>query len=185
MNKSRIWLQRSVGAGALILIGVAFFPLVFNAAGYEERIIESKIPALPHRQSPVTLQAPEPTANKVEEVAVVTNQPRVPSPVSELSDSLEALRPALNPSLDPPALDEDEIPAAWTLQLASFRQESNARDLRTRLLADGYKVYLRQSNGVIRIFVGPEMQKSRLESLQSTLKSEYGLEGMIIRFSTQ
>ena len=74
---------------------------------------------------------------------------------------------------------------AWTLQLASFRDEANAKALRTELLDAGYKVYIRHISGLVKVFVGPELQRTRLESLQAALKEEYSLDGIVVRFTTQ
>ncbi|RAU17066.1 SPOR domain-containing protein [Nitrincola tibetensis] len=106
-------------------------------------------------------------------------------PQASVSRPLESLAPTLNPVQEAPALDADQIPAAWALQLASFRQEANARELRTRLINAGHRVYIRHGDDVVRVFVGPEMQRTRLEELKVSLKNEYGLDGIIVRFSTQ
>ncbi|MFN3881018.1 MAG: SPOR domain-containing protein [Nitrincola lacisaponensis] len=177
--------QRLVGGAVLLLIGIAFFPLVFNAAGYEERRLESRIPTAPEVVRLVQTERPAPVIIEQVPVAPVTETPVVSAPVSEITESLDALRPSLNPAEEAPALDADQVPAAWALQLASFRQEANARELRTRLINAGYRVYIRQGEDVVRVFVGPEMQRSRLEELKVSLQQEYGLEGMIVRFTTQ
>lgn len=177
--------QRLIGLCILLLIGIAFFPIVFNAAGYEERRLETRVPTAPTVVRAVQTEPPVAVLTEQSVVAPVTSVPTVSAPVSEISDALDALRPSLNPVVDAPALDADQVPAAWTLQLASFRQESNARELRTRLINSGYRVYIRQGEDVVRVFVGPEMQRSRLEELKLSLQQEYGLDGMIVRFTTQ
>ncbi|MCD8513347.1 MAG: SPOR domain-containing protein [Nitrincola sp.] len=180
--------QRLTGVLILLVIGIAFFPLVFNAAGYEERKLESRVPVAPTVVQAVQTQTPAPVVIEsvpVAPVPPVTEAPVVSAPVSEITDALDALRPSLNPVQDPPVLDADQVPAAWALQLASFRQEANARELRTRLINSGYRVYIRHGEDVVRVFVGPEMQRSRLEELKVALQQEYGLEGMIVRFTTQ
>lgn len=179
--------QRLAGILILLVISVAFFPLLFNAAGYEERKLESRIPEPARVVQVIETQAPSPVVIEtapvapVEPVAAAT----VATPMTEISDALDALRPSLNPVVDTPQLDADQVPAAWALQLASFRQEANARELRTRLINSGYRVYIRHGEDVVRVFVGPEMQRSRLEELKVSLQQEYGLEGMIVRFTTQ
>ncbi|TVQ73501.1 MAG: SPOR domain-containing protein [Oceanospirillales bacterium] len=177
--------QRLTGALILLLIGVAFFPLIFNSAGYEERQLETRVPVAPTVVQAVQTERPAPVVIEPTPVAVVTEAPVVSAPMSEITDALDALRPSLNPVEDAPALDADQVPAAWALQLASFRQEANARELRTRLINSGYRVYIRHGEDVVRVFVGPEMQRSRLEELKVSLQQEYGLEGMIVRFTTQ
>ncbi len=177
--------QRLTGAIILLLIGIAFIPFFLDSAGYEERQLETRIPAAPSVVQAVQTQHPEPVVIEPAPVAPVPEMPVVSAPVTEITGSLDALRPTLNPPEEAPALDADQVPAAWALQLASFRQESNARELRARLINSGYRVYIRHGEDVVRVFVGPEMQRSRLEELKVALQEEYGLEGMIVRFTTQ
>jgi DedD protein len=91
----------------------------------------------------------------------------------------------VSPAEDMPRLDENGIPAAWSLQLASFKDERNAKSLRADLTKAGYKVYIRRANDLVRVYIGPEMQRTRLESLKESIKEQYSLDGMIVRFTTQ
>ena len=200
--------QRLIGGVALVLVGVVLFPLVFNAAGYKERkakvqvshessaitepsssplvLAESSTNREVSTLSVPTLPPPTPSTAlaQVTPVAPVTERPANSAPVAEIAESLGALRPNTSQQ-EEPVLDEEVLSGAWTLQLASFRQESNARELRTRLTNSGYRVYLRHGEDVVRVFVGPEAERSRLEQLKTSLHQEYGLEGMIVRFTAQ
>ncbi|EXJ09938.1 SPOR domain-containing protein [Nitrincola nitratireducens] len=191
--------------GALIL-GVmlaALVPFAFDGAGHGERYVAPAVQIAPRPVAPEPVLQPVPDIGvqveaQMEEAVVaapVVIERTPPAPVQQVvsidppqasvSRPLESLAPTLNPVQEAPALDADQIPAAWALQLASFRQEANARELRTRLINAGHRVYIRHGDDVVRVFVGPEMQRTRLEELKVSLKNEYGLDGIIVRFSTQ
>lgn len=183
MKVNETLIRRSVGAGVFLVIALAMFPLLFDAAGYRERELQGVVPqpiSLNRFTLPDVQRQPAPLTPPAAPAAAVA----VPPPAPEVARALEALSPSLDPVQDPPRLDEEQLPAAWALQLASFRQEENARALRTRLINAGYRVYIRHDEDVVRVFVGPELQRQRLEQLRQRLKDEEGLDGMIVRFST-
>lgn len=177
--------KRILGLCAVAIIGAAVLPLVLDGTGYRERHLESRIPTAPE---PAVLAEVEPQMPVLPDTAVPAPpaEPAVVSvPVEPVQQAIEEAKPSIDPTVDTPALDQEGVPVAWTLQLASFRDESNARALRAELLKAGYKVYIRHMAGLIKVFVGPELQRSRLEKLQLQLKQEYALEGIVVRFTTQ
>lgn len=177
--------RRLAGAVAVLIIALVFFPLVFDGAGYQERQLEPVIPPAPVIPELVQIEPVNPVIIESVVPAPPAEAVVVPAPAVEIAEPLEQLAPTLNPVEDTPVLDADQVPAAWTLQLASFKQEENARGLRNKLIEAGYKVYIRQGTDLVRVYVGPDMQRSRLEALQAQLKQEYGLDGIIVRFTTQ
>lgn len=58
------------------------------------------------------------------------------------------------------------------LQLGAFTSESNARQLREKVEAAGFKVGLADSNGQYRVRVGPIPEKERALEMQSKLKAK-------------
>ncbi len=76
---------------------------------------------------------------------------------------------------------------AWVVQLASFGSSANAKRLVKKLQQSGYDAYTRHAtnaNGRVihKVFVGPEINRHRIESLQSQLSKHYRLKGMIRRY---
>lgn len=177
--------KRILGGCALAIIGAAVLPLLLDGAGYRERHLESRIPPAPRIEriadgAPRLQPLPQTeTPAEPAEAAVVRVE------VEPVARAIDQAAPTLDPTEDTPRLDLEGVPVSWTLQLASFRDEANARALRAKLLDAGYKVYMRPMAGLVKVFVGPEMQRSRLEALQATLKEDYALEGIIVRFTTQ
>ncbi|MBV1786554.1 SPOR domain-containing protein [Marinobacterium sp. D7] len=177
--------KRVLGLCAVVIVGAAILPLLLDGAGYRERHLESRIPPAPE---PVGLAIVEPQLQPLPSTAepALPAEPAVVSvPVEPLQEAIDKVEPSLDPTSDTPGLDQEGVPVAWTLQLASFRDESNARALRSELLEAGYKVYIRHMAGLVKVFVGPELQRTRLEKLQAQLKQEYALDGIVVRFTTQ
>lgn len=190
---SNVIKYRLTGALILGVILAALVPFAFDGAGHGERYVAPAVQIAPRPVMPEPVLQPVPDVEVEVDPVVVERTPPAPvqqvvsidPPQASVSRPLESLAPTLNPVQEAPALDADQIPAAWALQLASFRQEANARELRTRLINAGHRVYIRHGDDVVRVFVGPEMQRTRLEELKVSLKNEYGLDGIIVRFSTQ
>ncbi|WP_238377148.1 SPOR domain-containing protein [Neptunomonas antarctica] len=191
--------KRILGASVMVLAAVVLFPLFLTGEGYRERHLESHIPTAPAVAdaidvTPQTQLLPDTSEYPAAQVAtelvvseskssqkvVVTVQPK---PDQEMPPQKK--RPVISVDNSRPLLDEQNVPVAWTLQLASFSDESNARALRTLLIGAGHKVYTRRNADLYKVYVGPDMQRDRLEKLKETLKSDFGLDGIIFRFTTQ
>lgn len=176
--------RRLMGLGAVVAISLAITPLLFDAAGYRERQLENRIPPAPELSPPVEITPIYPRIEEPVEPVTIEPAPEVAPPSESVAAAIKDDRPEVLPSEDTPSLDSRGIPVAWTLQLASFKDEQNAKALRADLNKAGYKVYIQHSSDLVRVFIGPDMQRSRLEQLQDTIKRDYSLDGMIVRFST-
>ncbi|MEP2652785.1 MAG: SPOR domain-containing protein [Paraglaciecola sp.] len=82
-----------------------------------------------------------------------------------------------------------EISAGWVVQLGSFRHKKNVNDLLNLLEKAGYRAFSRPvntSSGVLtKVFVGPDLQKSKLEESLSHLKEVTKLQGRVTPFTVQ
>jgi len=187
--------RRLLGLASLLIISLAIAPLIFDAAGYKERNIVDRIPPKPSLPPVVEMsstqsavQIDDPTSNTVSKIEPpkLSEAVVVKAPPANIVDAMKVVAPAeISPAEDMPRLDENGIPAAWSLQLASFRDERNAKSLRADLTSSGYKVYIRRANDLVRVYIGPEMQRTRLETLKESIKEKYSLDGMIVRFTTE
>jgi DedD protein len=81
-----------------------------------------------------------------------------------------------------PVLDQQGVPTGWTLQLASFKERTNAVALQQRLKKLGYKAYIRNKGDLSKVFVGPDLQKKVIERLKAELKRKLKLDGLVLRF---
>ncbi|MDF1795961.1 MAG: SPOR domain-containing protein [Coxiellaceae bacterium] len=76
---------------------------------------------------------------------------------------------------------------AWVVQLASFGSSANAKRLVKKLRQSGYDAYSRHATNshgkvIYKVYVGPEINRHRIENLQSQLSKHYRLKGMIRRY---
>ncbi len=177
---------RLVGLSVIVLSAGILFPLFFNGDGYKSRHLESAIPEMPALPEVVSITPKTVVLPDTSEVAEPEKPAVATVKKSEvLVAKIEQQKPAINIEKDKPTLDKQGVPVAWTLQLATFNDEGNAKKLRTRLIDAGHKVYTRKNGKLVKVYVGPDFQKTKLQSLKVKLKKEFNLDGIIVRFSTR
>ncbi len=185
--------QRLLGFLLLLSLAVIFLPMILDGSGYRERQLEATIPAAP---SSPQMQSFTPKNKPVEQQAGIAKarpQPVKPAAKKEIvkgtsipkkSKSKVTAKPKLSIKREKPVLDVQGVPVVWTIQLASFKDATNARQLRKKLLDKGYKAYVRRKGEHNKVFVGPDNQRTALETLRLQLKKEFKLDGLILRFTT-
>ena len=79
-----------------------------------------------------------------------------------------------------------ETKPAWVIQLGSFKHQANVDNLMKKLKAQGYLAYTRPiatSQGeLIKVFVGPELDKNKLIEQQSALQKLTGSRGKLVQY---
>lgn len=84
------------------------------------------------------------------------------------------------------SLDKNDLPVGWSLQIASFKDQQNALKLRHDLRAASYRPYIiaaqTQQGQVYRVFIGPMVERSRLEALGKRIEASFKLKGQIVRY---
>lgn len=87
----------------------------------------------------------------------------------------ETVKAAEKPEVKPVPLPKPSGAFAshgFYLQLGAFTSESNARQLREKVEAAGFKVGVADSNGQYRVRVGPIQEKERAQEVQARLKAK-------------
>lgn len=180
---------RLIGLAVILVSAAIVFPVFFDGAGYKERHLKSEIPDAPERPEIVRIKPvnkPLPDTSVVAEPMPPTVLPKAPEKVQKIIDKTVAEEKVkIEIHKDQPVLDQQGVPVAWTLQLASFKDEANAKGLRKQLISEGHKVFTRKQGDLVKVYVGPEFQRTRLEALKLKLKTDFGLNGIIVRFTTQ
>lgn len=190
---------RLIGLAAVLLSAAVLFPLFFDGAGYQERHLTSAIPDAPDSPVIVNVKPAQPAIAPTIEVAPAEPVKARPGMTLVMAEKIRRAREAgeplpvaaqravesLNVTEEAPTLDQQGVPVAWTLQLASFKDETNARGLRKKLIKAGHKVYTRKQQGLVKVYVGPDLQRGNLERLKLSLKSTMGMDGIIVRFTTR
>ncbi len=139
----------------------------------------------PRKQEPVS-----PAAGK-QGAADSTAKPST-TPFSKASTSGEAAVPALPkkdetaPAPESPALDEQGIPIAWVLQVASVSTREKADKLTADLIARDYKAYhraIRRNDLVLyRVFIGPVFEREKLAAVKRDVDRELNVSAIIARY---
>ncbi len=174
--------QRVVGALVLLSLAVIFLPLLFDQepAAFEEQ--KEWLPPPPEVEEfgsyePKQVEYPDPAAQDLWTAQDTPEEnPEVMPPAPVADEDLP----------DRPVLDAESIPQAWSVQLATFAQRSNADKLSERLQQAGYQAYVRdintQKGPMVRVFVGPELVATEARKLRDKLKSEFKLTGIVVQF---
>lgn len=82
--------------------------------------------------------------------------------------------------------DTDGTPApaqplrGFMVQVGAFGQRANAQGLRDQLRDQGYPAHVIPTGSRFRVMVGPELDRAKAESLQTALKNELSLAGIVV-----
>lgn len=188
--------QRIVGAVVLIALIVIFLPLLFD----EDRITPldrtTRIPLEPKIEA-IEINKPEPAADSIaepvkestpEEATAKPAKRVVAEPVLKVEPDKAFIPDETRPQTlvdETPGLSETGIPKSWVLQIASFSDRARAIAMRDNLLNDRYDAYVREVSTnkglMIRVYVGPKLNKNTLIKLKQTIDKKYKLSAIILR----
>jgi DedD protein len=186
--------QRIVGTVVLLTLAFIFLPIVFDGQGSYEPAMTSRIP-----DSPQVSILPEPVQSRPIIIAETETEAELASPASndaagaEVPVAVEAAPESVGVttsepvfSREVPQLDRAGLPQAWVVQLASFADVENARNLLARLQSAGYKAYIRSvvgdQGGRSRVLVGPWVVRARADETQTELQAQFQLAGMVVAY---
>lgn len=195
--------QRIVGAVVLVALAVIFIPFLFTLEPPRPLDTTTLIPPSPDIRE-VTIDEPQrsgdiPPPGPVDEVflppesdPVTQPAPGSESAAGEAAPASQAAQAAAT-SAAPGQAAKDERPAlsdntlqAWVIQVSSFRDRKVADELNGRLLAAGYKSYVRsaeaQGSTTYRVFVGPVSLHSRAVGDKAAIDKQFNVESMVRHF---
>jgi len=203
--------HRLIGAAVLAAIAVLFLPSFFKDRQQYQVNTDSQIPGRP---SITAVDFNEPVQPEGIESAPAPEAMFVPDasdlPASELSvppventESFEAepvaaasassqpqassiaavTKPEQVPALP---LNENGLPDAWVIQVASLSSQAGANKLRDQLQGEGLKAYVRAvsgANGMIyRVFIGPRQDKAQLQAIKLELDKRLKVNSLVLPF---
>ncbi|RMN25650.1 Sporulation related protein [Pseudomonas coronafaciens pv. zizaniae] len=126
-------------------------------------------PAPAAQSAPPAAQAPAPKpASKPAPVTAPAPAPAAPA------------KPAA-----PAGVDANGLSVSWSVQLASMSNRANADNLQKTLRTQGYNAYIRTSDGVNRVFVGPLIERAEADRLRDQLDKQQKLKGIVVRFQPE
>ena len=146
-----------------------------------ERVAKAAIPAVEIEDETAIDDEPMVTSRDEDSGASVTQAPK--EKVFEEQDNLASQTVIDNKGA---AADDD---AGWVIQLGSFRHEKNVKALLAKLERAGYRAFSRKiqtSSGPLnKVFVGPDLDKNKLESALPHLKELTSLKGKVTTFKVE
>ena len=86
---------------------------------------------------------------------------------------------------DTSRVDANGLSVTWAVQLASLSNRANADTLQKTLRTQGYNAYIRTSDGVNRVFVGPVIERAEADRLHDTLEKQQKIKGIVVRFQPE
>lgn len=207
--------ERLVGAAVLVALAVIFIPMLLDdSPSGPGPITGTNIPAkpdekdgfssriIPVKPDPVDVEMPpetEPDAAASDDAASAAAGIEQAEPAPESAPE-SAASPASEPTAteqraaDAPALSKalpstdtgPEKPSGWVIQLGSFSQESNARDLDAKLRKAGYPAFVepvtQSGKRVYRVRVGPEVMRGEAEKLRDRITAEFDIKGIVVSY---
>jgi len=168
--------QRAIGAIVLTCLAIIILPMLLDGT--------------PEDRERVLAEFPEPPMITLDELSVQDIERRIRQDEIEstarLPKIIEDTESEKNDAISF-KLDTNQLPISWSLQLGSFQNEDNARALREKLRESDYRSYILEADTetgkMLRVLVGPVLDKSVLEDTAVRIKETFGLEGRIIRYN--
>lgn len=145
-------------------------------------------PAQPVNHQPPSMPiAPAPTKAAPQAKVAPAAKPAAPAQAPAPAKSATAPTPAAPPALaqDTNRVDPNGLSITWAVQVASLSNRANADTLQKTLRTQGYNAYIRTSDGVNRVFVGPLIERAEADRLRDQLDKQQKLKGIVVRFQPE
>lgn len=191
---------RLIGAGIMIVAAAIILPQILDGERPPELDIQvavSKPPVFPDvKIAPAQSLDALPDSGK-SDVAAISSDNTVAKSAQDISlvpatkNDNVAPAPAPAPAVKVVQKSVPKVklkPAAtpsgrWTVQVASFSKEDNAKRLVDKLKKANYSAYSVTTNSLFKVFVGPELDRDTSEKVQSNIQKKFSLKGIVVRFS--
>ena len=192
--------NRLVGTIIIVALAVIFLPDFLDREKVTNEDVFVSVPSAPSKK-PIVNPEPFPServANAAQRPIEVVNEPAIDD--AELDTQSEgAVDTVVEASTTKPVTADDlaartviERPstesasAGWVVQLGSFRHQKNVKQLLAKLEDAGYRAFSRpietSSGPLTKVFVGPEIDKVKLEKAIPHLQEVTGLKGKVTAF---
>ncbi len=173
--------QRVIGAVVLTTLAIIVLPMLLDGSSEDRARVVASIPEPPAIElKNLSVGEVRREMARMEEDSAA----RLPAPVPSPAEDLD--RPDDTGNGDGLSLDESKLPVSWTLQVGSFRDREKAVSLRKSLRDIEYRSYIIKAvtpeGETYRVFVGPMLQKERLQTISEEIESRFQLKGLIVRY---
>ena len=204
--------QRIVGIIVVVAVAIILYPFLFSRGEYDSAALiipePPPVPEIPFyveesMNSPLSEKALAEIAKVGDGSILVTSSPLEEEVDPVTPSSAEIVNTEVSVTTDnsgtsastsslpvvaesEPTLGSDGLPRSWSLQIAALSIEENANGMVKKLRAAGHQAYVRQtvagSKMLYRIFIGPYLDRQKLEELRIPIDKQYGVKSLTVRF---
>lgn len=190
--------NRLVGTVILVAVAVIFLPDMLDGKKTSNQDVFVNVPPAPN-QKPIVNPEPFPAervASATQRPIEIVNEPALddePEPQVATPDETVTAEVSSSGNDDlarqtvVEAPDEASTGNSWVIQLGSFRHQKNVKQLLDKLEDAGYRAFSKpivtSSGPLTKVFVGPNLDKSTLETAIPHLQELTGLKGKVTTFS--
>ena len=170
--------QRLIGAIVMTTVAIIVLPMLLDGSAEHRAKVQATIP--------------DPPVVAIDSLSVEQTEQLMDKMVEESAAKLPVLVPdtiAKPETAENFSLNDNGLPVGWTLRLGSFKQQANATRLRQSLRDQDYRSYILSGSptedGLFRVYVGPMVNKEKLEDTKSKIEAEFKLNGQIVRYKIE
>lgn len=188
--------NRLVGTVILVALAVIFLPDFLDRKKESNKDTFVSVPATPAKK-PIVDPEPFPSERAtnlsqrpldvIEEPVVDDSVPMAPKPMVKEVAITQEDDLASQTVVSKPA--SESVDAGWVVQLGSFRHEKNVKQLLDKLEKAGYRAFSRpietRSGPLTKVFVGPDIDKKKLQGALPHLQEVTGLKGKVTTFKVK
>lgn len=186
--------QRIIGALVLVSLGVIFIPLLLNGGpDTDASFLDKNIPEMPKKLTKVlpdvpqamTMPAPKKIVSRPDRESVKDAQH------SNKKTTAKKIMPAADIQYEKAGKpDSAKITSAYTIQIASFSEKTNATTLQKKLRKKKFKAYIESiltSKGrIYRLRVGPYLKFEQISKIKKQIETQFKLNNtIIVKYKTE
>lgn len=186
MDENRIK-QRIIGAIVLVSLAVIFIPMILSG-GKEHGIplFGTPIPEKPKNITSIKVLEFQNTPTPPEPRSVMT------SPVDQYNKAGDEPVTPLVKSPEKPQAEvsekqpdkQDKLLKAWVVQVGSFSKNTNALNLKDKLVKNGFRAFVERvttkDQTSYRVRVGPEIRHENVLKLQKQIEQKMSIKGLVV-----
>ncbi|GAB3032023.1 SPOR domain-containing protein [Bowmanella dokdonensis] len=189
--------NRLVGTIIMVALAVIFLPDILDGEKISHKDTFLQVPSRPALRAvpesePFPHQEVQDRVGRkveiVEEVALDDPPTESPSVAQELASEEKSASAVGDYQVEDTA-EQKAVTAGWVVQLGSFRHQKNVRELLDKLEAAGYRAFSRKiqtsAGELTKVFVGPDLQKDKMEKALPHLKELTALQGKVTEFKVE
>lgn len=178
--------QRIVGALIVIGGGIVFIPSILEGPVIDSQQLILDVPPrpelTPYKVDPARY---EQLVTEVDAQIARDQAQEIPAEADAANKKAENT-PTTTQEIAKTSVSKPPLNPVWTVQLGSFTQIGNAKELETKLQKNKFKAYIKKintDNGIkYRVFVGPEIRQADAYAVAQQLQKKFGLSGLIVKY---